>query len=275
MLEQAILTCLVLAPAARVQPADDLDARSILERAIAAQGAGRIAGDVVDFVARATLTNRDPEKGRITFDVECRFKDPDKVWTDVSEAALSGKRFQEGYDGRVAWYRDDRGVRLYEGPDYRTDRDKMRQTARTMRNLLRFFFVQNLAQNLQDLERLGDDSVTGRDGVTTHAYRIQGVGKRPDADAGQTRVTLWIEKQTSALLGVRLTPEGGDGEEITFCFWHHRKNPQGVLVPGSVKIYHGDEEHPSQVLAFRVVDGRNDIRFNAGLEDSLFSPPGE
>jgi len=253
-----------------------------VERAIAAQRAGKLAQDVRDFEVRATLSNRD-QNGRLTFDVDCRFKAPDKVWTDVTERAMTDKRFIEAYDGRTAWLKDDDGVTLYAGRDFLEDRKKLQETAQTMRRLLRFFFLENLAKDIDEWERLPDHEETDRDGeVTARAYVVTGVGRNPEggADAGMARVTLWVDQTTSYLLGVRLEPPEGSKPEpgahagrgiLQFCFWFHRKNPQGVIVPGSIKVYHDEAESPAQILTLLVKDGENDIRFNVGLKDDLFS----
>lgn len=260
------------------------DAKAIVERAIAAQRAGKLALDVRDFEVRATLNNSD-QNGRLTFDVDCRFKAPDKVWTDVTERAMTDKKFVEGFDGRTAWMKDGDGTTLYEGRDFLEDRKKLQETAQTMRRLLRFFFLENLAKDVAEWERLDDHVETNRDDVETRAYVVTGIGKNPEsADAGMARVTLWVDQTKSHLLGVRLEPveetnasqtspsEGSSGGVLQFCFWFHRENPQGVIVPGSIKVYHDDEKQPSQILTLLVKDGKNDIRFNVGLKDELFSP---
>lgn len=247
-------------------------AEDILERAVAAQHAGDLARTVRDFEAKAFLQRRQ-DGSRIDLDVVRRFRLPDRLWTQVHERAVSGARYQQGFDGKRAWLYDEvrRELVLLEGPDYRTDRQRIETDVRTMRQLLRFVFLENLVREAAPWRRLDDES---RDGV--HAYVVEGRARLEELGEGETIVRLWIERESGRLLGARLENERSG--PIQFCFWHHRPNPQGVIVPGTVKVYRRDEPEPSEFLALEVEedeDGRlvNAIRFNVGFPDSIFSPP--
>ena len=226
------LAAIAILSAPAVAQSDAPTAMEILDQAIAAQNGETFAAYVPDFEVRLTMTDTHPERGRINFDVDCRFKKPNRIYTAVTETALSGKSFTEGFDGQQAWYQDQDGVRLYEGRDYVEDRRKLTETASTMRQLLRFFFLGNLKKGLRSLER-GEDASheDARSGKTIHAYYLTGVGSRGGSDDGETEVQIWVEKETHYLLGVTFTPVDDPAGKVNFSFSYHRPNPQGVVVP--------------------------------------------
>ncbi|MFG0315622.1 MAG: hypothetical protein ACF8XB_00010 [Planctomycetota bacterium JB042] len=251
------------------------EVRRILENAAAAQNADAVAADLRDFSVRLYLTRRDDEGSRVELDVHRKFKAPDMLWTRIEEKAISGSTFQQGFDGKTSWMHDeDRDeTLLYEGPEYRTDRKQIETDLKTMRQLLRFLFLRNLIPALSDLERLEDAS----DG-DLHTMVVRGRGRLPETDDKECVVTLWIEKGTDLLIGARLEVEGN--VPMQFCFWNHAPNPQGIVVPGSTKVYRNDEELPSEVLSIVGLqdddgDPRNDILFNTGIDDGTFRPPSD
>lgn len=257
-------------PAARAAGA--AEAADILERAARAQNSDAIASDLRDFSVRLLLQRRE-NGSRVDLDVERKFKSPDLIWTRIVEEAISGTRIQQGYDGDSSWMFDEKAEEtiLYEGPEYRTDRKKIQTDLKTMRQLLRFFFLRNLIPALEDLERLDDASGHGLESMV-----VRGHGKLPETDDEECVVTLWVEKETDRLLGARLEVEGN--VPMQFCFSHHAPNGQGVIVPGRTTVYQNDEESPSETLTIAGrtdEDGefRNDIQFNTGIGDETFRPP--
>lgn len=255
---------------------DEPGPESILARAIEAQNGARFAAYLQDFSVDLTLTDTHPERGRIQLDIGCDFKMPDRIRTDVKEPDLSGKEFVEGYDGKVAWHDDAKGLVLFEGRDYAEDRKKLKDTAGTMRQLVRFFFLGNLTRDLTDVQRLADDRyVDPRTGAITEAYVVTGVGNRPDTEGEQTTVKIWVAKTSSNLLGVELAPLADPSDKVTFCFTNHRQNPQQVVVPGTIKIYQRGGAEPAQIIAILTRDDLNQIRFNVGLKDERFAPPAQ
>ena len=107
------------------------------------------------------------------------------------------------------------------------------------------------------------------------------VRARGDLDVrsgGPATLTFWIERDTFRLMGVKLVPDDQPDTSEQFCFYYHRKTPQGMELPGSVMIYRNGEEKFSEKLALKTVEGEddailNDIRFNRKLDKELFSPP--
>ncbi len=255
---------------------DALSPREILEAAAIQQRADAVEGEVESFYVKLYLQRRDPNGSRLEFDIQRKFKAPNRLWTRVEERALSGTNYQQGFDGKQAWMFDEKknAVTLLDGPDYRTDRENIQQDLRMMRQLLRFFFLDNLVSTLTDLERLEDAT---DDKVT--AYVVKGRGRLPPEEGGTADVTIWVDQATRNLLGVGLEflDEGTERvrEKLQFSFWFHRPNEQGVIVPGQIKLYRNDEEKPSETIAIDVDESRdvNRILFNVGVEDSVFLPP--
>lgn len=273
--------------------AKDPSVESILSRAAAAQQAGEYASGVKDLHVHLYLQVRDPDKGRVEFDIERKYRAPDRLWTRLEDSALSGVSQQDGFDGKLAWNLDEKTdeVVKFEGPEFRADRNRIQQDLKTMGRLVKFFFLENLVGEIREVERLPDGS--SEDG-SLRSFVISGLGDLGEEAGGTKRITVWIDQRTHYLLGARVEPvdegksEDAEGAEATtshrkqdvtqFCFWHHRPTPQGIVVPGSVKIYVNDEPQPSQEISIRTVEGEdgedlNEILFNVGLDDDEFGPP--
>ncbi|MBI4879166.1 MAG: hypothetical protein HY812_05835 [Planctomycetes bacterium] len=259
------------------QPAEDLDAAAILRRAAEVQKAGEVGGEVSDFHVKLYLQVRDAERGKMEFDVERKYKAPDRIWTHVEEKVLSGAVYEEGYDGKAAWRYDRNSGKLvrYEGPDFKTDRRKILQELDDMRQLLRFFFLERQIGELADLARLPDELNEKGDG---QCHVVEGKGDLGEGEGGEVRVRAWVEPETFVLQGVRIEYLEQPGKSLCFRFSHHRLTPQGLFLPGSVRVYRDGEEDWSERIALATEEGedgedRNSIRFNVGLADDLFAPP--
>jgi hypothetical protein len=285
-------TAAVLFPRVQDDAVPGLDAASILKRAAKAQHGEELARKVTSVDLSLYLQVRDPDKGKLEFDVERRFQLPDMIWTRIADRQLSGTIQQTGFDGRQAWNHDERKKETIqlEGPDFRKDREVIQDEVKTMRRLLDFFFLENLLPRLTDLERLPDESSPSGD---LHSLVVRARGDLDGGDVedggagGPAEVTIWIEDDSYRLLGVRVVPrvvpsiESEDAPETSeqFCFWSHRPTPQGVVVPGSVKIYRDDEPRPSEVIGLHTIEddeGRvlNKIIFNQKMSAEQFQPPG-
>lgn len=272
MLRTAPLVLLLSLGAAEDEPSP----REILEAAAIQQRADAVAGAVGSFYVRLYLQRRDADGSRLEFDVERKFQAPDRLWTRVEERAISGTNYQQGFDGKQAWLYDEKKnqVTMLDGPDYRTDRENIQQDLRMMRQLLRFFFLDNLVATLTDLQRLEDGKSS-----ELESYVVKGRGRLPKEEGGTADVTIWVDKDTKNLLGVCLEFLDAETERVheklQFCFWYHRPNAQGVIVPGQIKLYRNNEEKPSETIAIDVDETRdvNRILFNAGVDDSVFQPP--
>ncbi len=273
-----ICALLLLAASLSVpQPAEEPDAAAILKRAAEAQRAGDFAGEVLDFHVKLYLQVRDPERGKMEFDVERKYKAPDRIWTLVREKAFSDAVYEEGYDGTGAWRYDRKTEKLvrYEGPDFKTDRLKVLRELDDMRQLLRFFFLERQIENLKELKRLPDEPDEQGGGPS---LVIEGQGDLEEGEGGLVRVRAWMEPETFVLRGVRIEDLEQPGKSLGFRFSHHRQTPQGLYLPGAVQVYRNGEEEWSEKIALvteEAEDGadQNSIRFNVGLTDEVFSPP--
>ena len=269
----SLAAALLPAGSSASQDEQELGADEILDLAIARQNGQQYAAYTADFEVRLMMIDNHPQRGKVTFDVDCRYKKPNRIYTSVREP-VTEREFVEGFDGQNAWYKDQDGLKLYEGRDYVEDRKKLTDTAATMRRLLRFFFLGNLKKSLRDVERGPDASYTDpKTGQTIHAYYVTGLGSEGGSDDADTKVEIWVEKKTHYLRGVTFTPIDDEVRSVNFTLAYHRPNPQGVVVPGMIKVFHAGQRKESQRIVLLTEDGRNDIRFNVGLKDDLFSPP--
>jgi len=278
-----LLSLPALGPQGDPQPVDQAttDARTILARAIEAQDPNDVASGLRDLTVDLQLTMRDPEKGTFTVDVEQTFEPPDHLWSRVREDALSGVVYEEGFDGTTAWHHGKDGLISFEGPDFKVDRKRIKEQIERTQLLVRFFFLANLEGELKDLKKIRDDERTIGSGVaskTVRAHVLEGRGVVDVANIGPARLLLWIDHDTHHLLGARLERDEAPDEPMQFCFWFHRPNPQGVIVPGKIELYLRDESRPLLQIFMRAEEAGNDqivngIRFNTEPAASLFSPP--
>lgn len=248
------------------------EAESVLKNAINAQNAEIIAGSIEDMTVKLFLQRRE-DGSRIELDVERIYEAPDRLWTRVEERALSGARYQQGYDGKNAWLFDEvkEETILYRGPDFRTDRERIQADLEMMRQLVKFFFLANLVSGLSEVELVSEESESNGE-----AYMVRGRGSLTDSKTDEVKITLWIEKGTYHLVGARL--EEDDGSSLQFSFRNHSPNAQGILIPGSIRLYRNDEKKPSEVIAIEgeeTEDGEflNRILFNQGVKEDLFKAP--
>ncbi|MFH0944616.1 MAG: hypothetical protein V2A76_05405 [Planctomycetota bacterium] len=254
-----------------------LDAETILAQAAKAQQAGDLARDVRSVELSLYIQIRDKEGARIELDVERKFQLPNMLWTRISNKDLSSSVQQTGFDGKVAWNLEEKRGKaiLLEGPDYKQDRTEIQNDLESMRKLIDFFFLENLRKKLHDLERLPDSASESDD---IRCWVVKARGDLDVRSGGPATVTFWIEQESYRLLGARLVPDDQPETSEQFCFWHHAKTPQGMVLPGSVTIYRNGEEQFSEKLALRTVEGKdgavlNNITFNRELDKELFSPP--
>ena len=278
-MKSALILALFFSAGLLNHPATDgLGAEAILEQAARAQRGAELAHQVTSVDLSLYLKIRDREKGRVEFQVERKFQLPDMIWTRITDTALSGTVQQTGYDGRQGWNHDEKKDQtiLLEGPDFRKDLESLQNEMKTMRQLVDFFFLENLRPQLTDLERLPDQSSESGE---LRSLVVRGRGELDLRAGGPAQVTLWIDADSFRLLGVRLVPDQRPETSEQFCFWRHRPTPQGVVVPGSVKIYRNDEALPSEEIALHTLEGEdggllNKISFNQKMDGAQFRPPG-
>jgi hypothetical protein len=246
-------------------------ASEILAKAQERQGGDDLARELKNVEARLIVTLRDEKENANQLKVERRFSSEGKIWTRVIETVSNSDR-EQGYDGKSYWLWDANLKRVdLTGAEHQADRHKIEQDIDQMRLLMKVFFIKSLEPQLKNLQRLDDDS---RDGIL--AYTIEGDSMLTQGGKDTpVKVRLWFLKSRDVkekdgpvpydLLGVRVTRADGSPPD-TLCFWNHEKTEQNVIMPGLIKIFHGDEKKPSTEIAF------SDLRFNAKLSDSSFEP---
>lgn len=260
-------------PAAAVQTPT---ATEVLDRAIAAQHGEKIGNTIKDFEVKLRLKRND-EQAKVELDVLRRFKAPDRIWTEVHEA-VTATTYVEGTDGKVSWHSNAKdGVTIYDGPDFRTDVQRVEEDRRAMQLLMRFILLTNLKPTLTELKRNEAEEAKALKDYGMRTYVVEGRGTLTDSEIGSATVRLWIDMDDHQLMGARLERDSAPQHPLHFCFSMHRPNRQGVAIPGRVELYERDAPKPSQEL---VIEGEehdgetvNAMTFNGGLDDAIFLPP--
>jgi hypothetical protein len=251
-------------------------AADILDRAIEVQHGEKIGNTIKDFEVKLRLKRND-EQAKVELDVVRRFKAPDRIWTQVHEA-ITATTYVEGTDGKVSWHSNAKdGVTLYDGPDFRTDIQRVDEDRRAMQLLMRFILLTNLKPTLTNLKRADAEEAKALKDYGMRTYVVEGRGTLSDSEIGTATVRLWIDMDDFQLMGARLERDSAPQHPLHFCFTMHRPNRQGVSIPGRVELYERDAPKPSQEL---IIEGEdhdgttvNAMTFNGGIDDALFLPP--
>lgn len=271
-------------PAAAPSPEErEPKAAEILAAAVKAQNGGEFASKLADFRVALRVLTRD-KAGRLETSVKREFLAPNSIWTEIDESA-SGQHLEEGTDGHVCWARKAGKVTLYEGPDFKTDRKRIKLDLELMKLMLRVFFLQNLVADLQDA-RHSDDQVLERKDPTDPKKTIKddcfvitgSTDRLPEDVGGPASVKLWIDRASSRLVRVRLEPKSAEHDALELRLFDHVANAQGIVVPQNVDVYRGDGKDPWQQLSLDGAEDAkgdliNNIVFNAGIDPSRFAPP--
>ncbi|MBL8766012.1 MAG: hypothetical protein JNL94_01535 [Planctomycetes bacterium] len=276
----SLLVALVLAPMsfedAPSAAAQTPSAAEVLDRAIEVQHGEKIGNSIKDFEVKLRLKRNDAQ-AKVELDVLRRFKAPDRIWTEVHEA-VTGTTYVEGTDGSISWHSNAKdGVTIYDGPDFRTDVQRVEEDRRAMQLLMRFILLTNLKPTLTDLKRNEAEESKALKDYGMRTYVIEGRGTVTDTEIGSATVRLWVDMDDHRLMGARLERDSAPEHPLHFCFSMHRLNRQGVAIPGRVELYERDAPKPSQEL---VIEGEehdgevvNAMTFNGGIDDSVFLPP--
>ncbi|MFO0982437.1 MAG: hypothetical protein U1E76_11995 [Planctomycetota bacterium] len=258
-------------------PADGPTPAEIITKAKERQGGADLL-KIEDFVATNVTVQLPDEHGNVNeTSVDRRFAADGRLWTRIRESVTGGD-YQEGFDGKKYWHYDaskGREIDITSNPEYAADRKKIGEEVDQMRLLLKVFLIRSLAEQLASIERLPDAS---KDGV--QAYVLQGEGKLGEhgKEPMPAKITLWFAKQDCGhdgpqrydLLGARIAREDGSPPD-TLCFWFHSRTPQGIVLPGKVQMFRGDEKKPYLTLGFSEKETQR-IKFNNGFAAGDFGP---
>jgi hypothetical protein len=264
------------------EPPGPSPAAALLAAAALAQDAAGLGKDLETVEVRAIITTRDREKGTLNYDVVRQWKAPDAIRTEIAEAA-TGKRFVEGFDGTTAWLEDAAGVTIYEGPNFKGDRKRVREDLELMELMLRCFFLANLDAALDEEGAVEDATlaIPARDDpdadVEVATKVVTGRIELPELIGGESRVVLHFEAETLHLLRIRAVPDDPAFAPIELHLDGHVRNAKGVSIPQNVAVYRGDTAEPWQQIHLEGEeqgdDVINNIRFNGEIDPARFSPP--
>ncbi len=272
-------------------PAGDQKARGILLKAAAAQGGEEIQTRMRNFHAHFALEVHDPDKGQINLEVE-RILDmrgeSGKLWTlkrhSGSDAPFTATVFNSedswriGDEGKVTVFTDRPSV-------FETDIKNIEDDTLLTAQLFRFFFLGAFSSEVHALRYRGEKDVDG-----TPCHILDGMIKAWLGGEGQTAVHLImaVDKKSDLVRKVTIYDLGGNGGRRSFRFSRYIENPQGVLIPGNIKIYGHDESHHEMQIALQVdfvdrktKDGKKSrkavprIEFNVKIPPRYFELPQE
>jgi hypothetical protein len=260
-------------------------AGEILMKAAEVQGGKEIAAKLNNFKAEFESEYIKPDKGKVYYEVERVFMFPSYLWTRKKHE-VHKKPSIEGYDGLDGWIRmPDGKLTVYtDSPArYENDMENLAEDARLTRQMFRYFFIANLRDEINDLNRLSDKPVP-RSGKPAAAYTLEG------------KVTGWIGKDKTVRLKIFVDPEKYivravqmddldlDGRRRLFLFDDYTLNSQGILVPMSIQMFSDNEAYPEMKISINGKEGKDpegnrtvypNIEFNLDLDVDLFKVPEE
>lgn len=264
------------------------DVLAILAPAIEAQRGSEFESNLRDCSIRLNVETRDREKGTLNFELERlwarpELNAPDRMWTKVKDT-FSGKEYEEGFDGENGWVHDEKGVVVYDGPNYRTDRAKIQDDLDLMHLFMQFFLLRNALPELRDAKCLPDadlsvpKDVDSKEMESVPCERIEAKMTLSDVVGGESVVTLSFAKDSHLLRGIAIAPLAADQSKSEVRFDEHHSNPQGVIVPAYIALFRNGEKQPSQLFRLNGVDGKDgevhvDLRFNTGVTLDRFAVP--
>lgn len=218
-------------------------------------------------------------------------RSPERLLTHRREAN-TGAGGTVCWDAGRAWYRSDDGreVKVYsDRPDvFETDLDQLAEQLRLTRLLLDAVVLDALIPRLADVRTVGRQGILDPDGVAHELLMVaarapdEAFGPAPGAppplpgdppllldlgfgiDAGDG--TLWS-------LAVR-APHRPDLAPLELVFAFHGTTPDGLLVPGNIKVFRAGEPAPVLQLAVHEdPDGHVALRIDPPLDEALFAAP--
>jgi len=245
-------------------------ARELLERAADVQGWPACSppqapkeGEAFSLHVEMLLEHRDDKGNDVQLEVERRFLEPSFLWTRLRDIFTGTETF-EGFDGTAAWYRRKDRTTLLEGPEFAEDRLRLVREIDETRLLGRLFFLKNLLREIQHLQRLSDEQRAGR-----AVAMIAGDGRhaRSGEEPQLVALRLAVELQSHHLVEATITRPELQEPPLRLVFSQHFRGKDGVLHPGRIELFRGDEKKPSQTIYV----GR--IQFGSALKPADFAPP--
>ncbi|HKB16958.1 MAG TPA: hypothetical protein VKF62_12905 [Planctomycetota bacterium] len=257
-------------PVSRSAPSLPPEVAGIVEKAARAQfpeGGGD--PEVRDLSLLFEFLVRDEERSN-EVSADHAFAAPDRVRTTVKDL-VTGVTVTTGTDGRRYWVRDDKGTTLLEGRENRDARDEIDERVRLSRDLAAVFSVRRLAERLEGLRRLPDETADGRPlAVLEGESAAFGPVRRGGVE--HVRLRLRIDSGTGDLSDILATPlsPAGDGpapETERFRFYDFLTK-DGLRLPRRITVTIGEAPRPHYEI------GRiRGIRLNPGLPPETFAPP--
>ena len=255
-------------PESRPAPSFPPEVAGIVEKAARAQfpeGGGE--GEIRDLTLVFDFIVRDEERSN-EVQAEHSFASPDRVRTTVKDL-VTDVTVTTGTDGRRYWVRDEKGTSLLEGRENRDAREEIDERVRLSRDLAAVFSVRRLAERIEGLRRLPDETVEGR---TLAVLEGEGAAFGPIRRGGvdRARLRIRIDAETgdlSDILATPLSPASGPPEVERFRFSEFLTK-DGLRLPRRITVTIGEAPRP-QVEIGRI----RGIRLNPGLPAETFAPP--
>lgn len=245
-------------------------AAEILDRAAIFQGGDKILENLENFSVAFKLMVFDPDKGRVTFDVERFFayaggegtadggedseneEGEDLMWTSKRLDDSSARPSVIVFDGLEAWRISEKGVLTIftDQPSvYQTDIDNIMDDLRLTGQMLRFFFIRSVGDTIEDVNLQSPRQIDG-----TPVWILDGTASAWLGGETNTRVHLRISihREKDVIHEVRITDLAEGGQKRTFRFDKYFRNSQGILVPCQIKIFSKDEERFDMQIAVQV-----------------------
>ena len=238
---------------------------------------------------------RDADGALIQADVERWYtRSPERLLTTRTES-VTGSTSSVGWDGKVAWFRDQRSgevVRYSDAPDtYAVDLELLQEQLRVTRLLLEATVLDALLPRLVRPALGGPATVEDLDGVD-HAALVVKAGvpdelfglpvgappPRPGDAPPELQLEFVIDQDSGALWSLRVAaPHRPDLAPLTLRFDLHGWTRGGLRVPGNVRVFQGDSARESIRLGVELIEVEGEERLLFDVDEpvtpELFEPP--
>ena len=262
-------------------------AEEILEQAAKAQGGARITGDLKSFYAEFETNYFKKDEGKVYYQVKRIFKFPCLMWTEKKHDIQDGPSY-EVYNGEDSWFVTPEGkmvVYTDKPSTFKTDIENLEKDMRLTKQMFRYFFIANLAEEIKALKRLANEPLPfSRKKDTVFLLEGRTTGWIGGDHEIAVYLKIYIEPEQRTVLAVRMTDPNKTENTRLFLFDEYLRNKQGVLVPVRVKMYPGDAVKPEMTVYMncRPVEDESGketvipvIEFNMPVDAALFNLPEE
>jgi len=263
----------------------------VLERAAQFQRGDVPQPTPTSLHGRFSVGVRDKEGSLVRADAERWFTvNPERMYTHRTEA-LTGSAAGLGWNGSMAWFRDDadkRIVRYTDAPEtFSEDLDLMQEQLRLTRLLLTASVMDALRPRLTDVTASGTRDVIDLDGarhetalvtarVADELYPAPAGGPPPlpGTPPRQLELHFAIDRETGALWELRVSAVGRpEIAPLRLRFDFHGPTASGLRVPGNIRMYREGDAQESLNLGVEEQAGLLLFDVNAPIEPSIFEPP--